>query len=80
MNQGENDLEDPVDDNKNNLVTSKPKKQRNNSKRGRTVRIEETRSKNGMQRKVIRDLGNGMKSVEITEVMNAGGVNKSKFN
>ena len=32
------------------------------------VQIEERKTKNGMQRKVTRDLGNGMKTVEITEI------------
>lgn len=38
------------------------------SKKG-SVQIEETQDENGMQRKVVRDLGNGRKSVEITRVI-----------
>jgi hypothetical protein len=34
-----------------------------------SVEVEETEDENGMQRKVIRDLGNGKKSIEITRVM-----------
>ena len=42
----------------------------NNKKSGKgSVQIEETEDENGMQRKVVRDLGNGKKSVEITRVM-----------
>jgi len=40
----------------------------NNKKKG-SVQVEETQDENGMQRKVIRDLGNGKKSVEITRII-----------
>ena len=39
-----------------------------NKNRGK-VQVEETQDENGMNRKVIRDLGNGRKSVEITRVV-----------
>ncbi len=32
--------------------------------------VEEIKDKNGIQRKIIRDLGNGRKSIEITRLNN----------
>lgn len=45
------------------------RKPRKSGKKGK-VQIEEKRTEDGMQRKVVRDLGNGMKTVEITHVFN----------
>ena len=39
-----------------------------NSGKG-SVQIEESQDENGTQRKVVRDLGNGRKTVEITRVI-----------
>ena len=45
-----------------------------NKKKGK-VQVEETQDENGMKRKVVRDLGNGRKSIEITRVIK---LNKGK--
>jgi hypothetical protein len=55
---------------------SKPKKI---SKIG-NVYIEEKRNLDGMQKKVVRDLGNGMKTVQITQVYNKNKGQQSKKN
>ena len=70
------------DDNKNRLGDGKNdqeegivkfeegnKKNKKKNKGKGSVQIEETEDENGKQRKVIRDLGNGKKSIEITRVM-----------
>lgn len=83
MNQdnNENDLEDLFEENPpgNNIAVINTKKKKKKSSSKGNIQVEETRTKNGMQRKVIRDLGNGVKSVEITEVINRGQSNSSNF-
>jgi hypothetical protein len=62
--------EDNVDfDGGNALVGLDGPKRRKNSKKAK-VQIEEKHTGNGMERKVVRDLGNGVKTVEITHVYN----------
>jgi len=58
-----------IQENENSIVPLNGKKPRKNGKVGK-VQIEEKRNGDGLQRKVIRDLGNGIKSVEITQVYN----------
>lgn len=53
----------------NGVVALDGQKRRKAGKKGK-VQIEEKRTEDGMQRKVVRDLGNGMKTVEITHVYN----------
>jgi len=55
---------------------SKPKK----ISKIRNVYIEEKRNRDGMQKKVVRDLGNGMKTVQITQVYEKNKGQQSKKN
>jgi len=57
-----------------NILGSKKKKV---SKKGR-MQIEEKMNTDGLQRKVVRDLGNGVKTVEITQVYNKNPLQQSK--
>jgi len=53
----------------NSIVPINGARTKKGSKKG-NVKIEEKRNADGVQRKVVRDMGNGVKSIEITQVFN----------
>jgi hypothetical protein len=58
-----------VDQQEENKIAPLGGNKQRKSKEG-NISVEEIKNKDGMQRKVVRDLGNGMKTVEITKVFN----------
>ncbi len=69
MREDFNDKQKIDEQEENSMVALSGGKNKKNTKR-ETVRVEETVNKDGFERKVVRDLGNGVKTVEITHMFN----------